>query len=139
MADAKIVRGAKAARPLSPHLQVYRPTINMVMSIVHRITGAALYFGTLIVAWVLVAAATGPAYFDFVVGLLGTGLGKLVLIGYTWALIHHLAGGVRHFIWDTGKGYDLETIDRLSWGTLLVSVFVTAAIWIYALSFGGAH
>ncbi len=84
MADAKIVRGAKAARPLSPHLQVYRPMINMVMSIVHRITGAALYFGTLIVAWVLVAAATGPAYFAYVKDLLSTPFGLLVLIGYTW-------------------------------------------------------
>ena len=139
MADAKIVRGAKAARPLSPHLQVYRPTINMVMSIVHRITGAALYVGTLIVAWVLVAAATGPVYFEYVKDLLGTLLGQLILIGYTWALIHHLAGGVRHFIWDTGHGYDLETIDLLSWASLLFSVFVTAGIWIYVLSFGGAN
>ena len=122
MADASAKRGSPAARPLSPHLQIYRMPVSMVMSIVHRITGAGLYLGTLIVVWLLVAAASGPSQFDYVTGLLGSWLGLLVLFGYTWALLHHLVGGIRHFIWDTGRGYDLETVDILSWGTLAVSV-----------------
>jgi len=136
MADAKTERGAKAPRPLSPHLQVYRPLINMVMSILHRLTGAALYLGTVLVAWVLAAAASGPEYYAFVTGLLGSWPGKIVLFGYTWALFHHMAGGVRHFIWDTGHGYDLETIDMLSWGTAAVSVLLTLALWAYILVSG---
>ncbi|MFA5949287.1 MAG: succinate dehydrogenase, cytochrome b556 subunit [Hyphomicrobium sp.] len=136
MADAKTERGAKAPRPLSPHLQVYRPLINMVMSILHRMTGAALYLGTLLVAWVLAAAASGPEYYAFVTGLLGSWPGKVVLFGYTWAIFHHMAGGVRHFIWDTGHGYDLETIDMLSWGTALISAVATLGLWAYILISG---
>jgi succinate dehydrogenase / fumarate reductase cytochrome b subunit len=133
MADAKTERGSHAARPLSPHLQIYSPLINMVMSIVHRLTGAALYFGTLLVAWVLIAAASGPDYFNYVTGLLATWPGQLVLFGYTWALLHHAVGGIRHFIWDTGHGYDLAMIDILSWGTLAVSATLTVLIWVYVL------
>ena len=121
------------ARPLSPHLQIYSPLINMVMSILHRITGAALYFGTIIlVAW-LVAAATGRGNYDAVTGLMLTPAGLVIMAGYTWALVHHALGGIRHFIWDTGRGYDLKTIDVLSWGSLVLSVLLTAAIWAAAL------
>lgn len=129
MADAQSGRGSQPNRPLSPHLQVYKPPINMVMSILHRITGAALYFGTLLLAWWLIAAATGPGYFNYVSGWFAWWPGKLVLIGYTWALLHHALGGLRHFIWDTGRGYDLKTIDQLSWGSILVSVIATGLIW----------
>jgi succinate dehydrogenase / fumarate reductase cytochrome b subunit len=137
MADAKAERGRQAARPLSPHLQIYKMPVSMVMSIVHRITGGALYFGTLIAAWVLVAAASGPDYFNFVTGLLATWPGQLILFGYTWALLHHLAGGIRHFIWDTGRGFDLATVDLMSWGSVAFSGIVTVLIWAYVLC-GGA-
>jgi len=136
MAQAKAGRSA-ADRPLSPHLSIYSPLINMVMSIVHRITGAALYFGTLLVAWVLIAAASGPDYYNFVTGLLGTWPGQIVLIGTTWALLNHAVGGIRHFIWDTGHGFALSTIDLLSWGTLAISLTGTVLIWAYVLC-GGA-
>lgn len=132
MADAGTGRVARPKRPLSPHIQIYTPLINMVMSIMHRITGAALYFGTLLLAWWLIAAATGPDYFDYVTGILGSLPGRIVLFGYTWALIHHMLGGVRHFIWDMGKGFDLKTIDQLSWGTIILSVLLTGAIWLGA-------
>jgi succinate dehydrogenase / fumarate reductase, cytochrome b subunit len=125
--------GGKPVRPLSPHLQIYKPVVNMVMSIVHRITGAALYFGTLLLAWWLIAAAVGPSYFDYVNSWFGTVIGKLVLFGYTWALIHHALGGIRHFIWDFGRGYDLETVDKLSWWSIYGSVALTLAVWGYAL------
>lgn len=137
MAEAKAERGAKAERPLSPHLQVYRLEINMVMSIIHRITGGALYFGTVIVACVLVAVATGAETYDHVTGLLSTWLGQLILFGYTWALLHHMAGGLRHFIWDTGRGFDLKTIDLLSWATLAFSLTGTLLVWGYALFYAG--
>ena len=82
----------------------------MVMSILHRITGGALYFGTLLVAWWLIAAASSAATFDFVNGLFGSWIGRLVLFGYTWALIHHMLGGIRHLIWDTGAGLEKHTV-----------------------------
>ena len=132
MAGAKS-GGAAAGRPLSPHLQIYRPLVNMTMSIVHRLTGAALYFGTLLLAWWLIAAATGPAYFELVNTWLGSPPGLVVLVGYTWALLHHMIGGIRHLIWDTGRGFSLGSINALSWMTILLSLLLTAAIWGYAL------
>lgn len=121
---------ANDPRPLSPHLQIYTPEINMVMSIVHRLTGVALYVGTLLLVWWLIAAATGPGHYEFVSGILGSILGRIVLIGYTWALIHHMFGGIRHFIWDTGRGFDLETVDTLCWASLIGSLALTAIIWL---------
>ena len=129
MADAK--RADK--RPMSPHLQIYRPLVNMVMSILHRITGAALYIGTALLAWWLMAAATGEKYFNYVNDIFGSPLGKLILFGYTWALIHHMLGGLRHLYWDTGRGFDLDMIDKLSWGSIIASVALTLLIWIGAL------
>ncbi len=124
-------RSVRPQRPLSPHLQIYAPLINMVMSIVHRITGAALYFGSLLLAWWLVAAATGPDSYNYFLSWCDTWLGKLVLLGYTWALLHHMMGGIRHFIWDSGYGYDLKTVDILSWGSLAASLVLTAIVWIF--------
>ncbi|MDX2290324.1 MAG: succinate dehydrogenase, cytochrome b556 subunit [Hyphomicrobiaceae bacterium] len=133
MAQAKTARTGKIERPLSPHLQVYRPLINMTMSIFHRITGAALYFGTLLLAWWLTAAAVGPDYFAFVSGVFASPPGILVLVGYTWALLHHMLGGVRHFIWDTGAAFDIANVKLLSYGTIVLSLALTAAIWAAVL------
>ena len=139
MSEAPTGRGAKVERPLSPHLQIYTPLVNMVMSILHRMTGAALYLGTIILAAWLVAAASGPQAFATVSDLLDTWPGRLVLLGYTWALIHHALGGIRHFIWDFGVGYDLDTVDKLSWGTIAGSIILTAFVWYLALfGLGGA-
>jgi succinate dehydrogenase / fumarate reductase, cytochrome b subunit len=138
MAHSKPAAGRPVARPLSPHLQIYAKPINMVMSIFHRITGVALYFGTLLLAWWLIAAAASPAYFNFVNGLFGTLLGRLILFGYTWALLHHMLGGIRHLIWDTGRGFDPETVDRLGWATIIGSVSLTILVWVVALGMRGA-
>ena len=119
-----------AARPLSPHLSIYKPIPTMVMSIVHRITGAALYFGTLLLAWWLVAAASGEAYFEWVNGFFGSFLGRLILFGYTWALLHHMLGGIKHLFWDTGRGLEKETATKLAWGTLIASISLTVILWI---------
>lgn len=124
--------GAVRPRPTSPHLQIYSPMINMVMSIVHRLTGAALYFGSLLLAGWLVAAAMGPEAFEQANALFGSTLGRIVLIGYTWALIHHMLGGVRHFIWDTGRMLEIKQADFLCWSSILLSVLLTAAIWFAA-------
>lgn len=117
-------------RPLSPHLQIYKPILTMVMSILHRITGAALYFGTILLAWWLIAAAAGPTYFDFVNELYGSILGRLVLFGFTWALVHHMLGGLRHFIWDMGAGFGEKARDWLAKATIIGSVSLTLILWI---------
>ncbi len=129
---------ATRARPLSPHLQVYRLIPTMVMSIVHRITGGALYFGTLLVAWWLIAAATSKSYFDLVSAVYGSWIGQLVLLGYTWALIHHMIGGLRHLVWDTGAGLDKRTATKMAWATLAVSVTLTVLVWIAGYMARGA-
>ncbi len=132
MADAR----SPADRPLSPHLQIYKPMLTMMMSIVHRLTGMALYFGSLLLAWWLIAAATGPDYFDFVNSIAGSLIGKLVLFGYTWALIHHMFGGIRHFLWDTGRGFDLSMVELMARASLIGSLALTVAIWAIALNAG---
>jgi succinate dehydrogenase / fumarate reductase cytochrome b subunit len=121
----------KVQRPLSPHLSIYRLSPTMVMSIVHRITGAALYVGTLLLAWWLFAAAGPAGYFSFVNGLFGTWLGLLVLLGYTWALLHHMLGGVRHLIWDTINGFEPNERQFLAVGTLVGSVALTVVVWVF--------
>ena len=121
---------ATRARPLSPHLTIYKPTITITMSIVHRVTGAALYFGTLLVAWWLIAASISPDYFDYVSWLFGSFLGRLVLFGYTWALMQHMLGGIRHFIWDTGAGLEKHTATKIAWATLAGSIVLTVLVWI---------
>jgi succinate dehydrogenase / fumarate reductase cytochrome b subunit len=129
---------ATRARPISPHLQIYRFTPTMAMSIIHRFTGWALYGGTLLIAWWLIAAATSPSWFDTANWLLGSWLGLVVLIGFTWALLHHALGGVRHFIWDTGVGLEKKTATTLSSLTLVGSLVLTAAVWaVYVIWFRG--
>jgi len=127
MADTK----SPAPRPLSPHLQIYKPMLTMMMSIIHRITGSALYLGSLGLVWWLIAAASGPAYFDFVQGVFGSVLGQLALLFYVWALIHHMLGGLRHFVWDTGHGFELPSVELMARASLAGSLLLTALIWVY--------
>jgi succinate dehydrogenase / fumarate reductase cytochrome b subunit len=126
----------KANRPLSPHLTVYRWQMTMAMSIVHRITGLGLYFGTLILAAWLVAAASGPGPYDAVTGLLTSWPGLVILFGYSWALIHHLLGGLRHFVWDFGRGLGKPARDQLAIGNLFASIILTIALWAFIVWFG---
>jgi succinate dehydrogenase / fumarate reductase cytochrome b subunit len=121
-----------AARPLSPHLQIYRWSWTMAMSVAHRATGAALYGGTLLVAFWLVAAASGPAAYDTAQAIAGSVLGRLVLFGYTFVLLHHMVGGLRHFVWDMGHGYDPQTRMNLAKFSGLVSGVLTLLVWIAA-------
>lgn len=124
---------ARIERPLSPHLQVYRWSWTMAMSIFHRVTGTANYLGTILVAAWLLAMATGPAAYDMVQGLFGSIPGRLVLFGYTWSLMHHMLGGVRHLVWDFGHGMEPGTRFNMARFTLIGSVALTLAIWAAAL------
>ncbi|MGL5114381.1 MAG: succinate dehydrogenase, cytochrome b556 subunit [Beijerinckiaceae bacterium] len=124
-----------AGRPLSPHLQIYKPMLTMMMSILHRITGTALYIGTLLLAWWLVAAATSPTAFAGAQGFMGSWFGKLVLFGYSWALLHHMLGGIRHFVWDTGRGFGIEEREWLAKATIIGSCLLTIFVWLVGLSF----
>lgn len=132
MAEVKSVE-----RPLSPHLQIYKPMMTMMMSIMHRITGAGLYFGFVILVWWLLAAAISPSYFDFVSWLMNTWIGWLVLLGFTWALFHHMMGGFRHFIWDFGYGFGPMEREVLAFGSLVGSGGLTVLVWAAAWFFMG--
>jgi succinate dehydrogenase / fumarate reductase cytochrome b subunit len=133
MADSR----ASAERPLSPHLTIYNPMLTMMMSIVHRITGFGLYFGTLLVAWWLIAAASGPAAYAGIGSFMSSILGRLILFGYTWALMHHMLGGMRHFIWDMGRGFGPQEREWLAVATLVGSISLTIVIWIVGYLFMG--
>jgi len=127
-------------RPLSPHLSIYRWPLPMMMSIAHRITGAGLYFGTLLLAWWLIAAGSGPNAYAKVGGFINSAFGRLILFGYTWALIHHMLGGIRHLIWDTGRGFAPHEREWLALATLVGSVTLTVLIWVFGyLMIGGAR
>jgi succinate dehydrogenase / fumarate reductase cytochrome b subunit len=125
---------APSSRPLSPHLSIYRFTLTMTMSIVHRATGIALYGGTLLLVLWLVGAAIGGGFFDFVTWLFGMWLGQLVLFGYTWVLFHHMFGGIRHFVWDTGRAMDpagRELAVRIQLGASILMTLIIWAIFVW--------
>jgi succinate dehydrogenase / fumarate reductase cytochrome b subunit len=107
------------------------------MSIVHRITGGALFFGTLLMAWWLLATASGPTAYAKFQAFAGSIIGMLILFGYTWALIHHMLGGIRHLIWDTGRGFGPAEREMLTLVTVVGSVGLTVLIWILAFIFMG--
>ncbi len=120
-------------RPLSPHLTIYRPQITSVLSILHRMTGVALSVGTLLLVYWLVSAAAGPTAFAAAQGVIGSWLGILILLGWSWALFYHLANGIRHMVWDTGHGFELDTLELTGWIVVGASVGLTALAWIVGL------
>ena len=129
MAELEARARAGASRPLSPHLQIYKPMLTMMMSIAHRITGAALYFGMLLFAWWLIAAAAGANTYAGFETFMGSLIGRLILFGYTWALLHHLLGGIRHLIWDTLHGFEPAEREMLAAATLIGSIALTIVLW----------
>lgn len=122
----------QSRRPLSPHLQIYRPLLLPALSIFHRLTGIALGFGGLLLVWWLVAAASGPGYFAFVDGLMTSFLGDLVMAGLSWALAYHLLNGIRHLVWDTGHGFEIETAERSGLAVVAGSGLLAIILWIVA-------
>lgn len=117
-------------RPLSPHLQVYRPQITSTLSILHRLTGIALAAGTLLLTYWLAALATGSDAFADAQGLLGSIVGRLLLFGWSFALFYHLCNGIRHLAWDAGYGFEIATTTRSGWAVVIASVALTAVAWI---------
>lgn len=123
----------RSERPLSPHLQVYRPQLTSALSIFHRITGVFLALGTLLLtAWV-VAAATGPEAFAAVQGFIGSILGYLLLLGWSAALFYHLANGIRHLFWDAGYGFELANVYRSGYAVLIATGVLTLLAWVIGL------
>lgn len=112
-------------RPLSPHLQVYRPQLTSISSILTRITGNALLLGALLVVWWFLAAAISPEYFASADSVLRSGFGDLVMLGSVWAIWYHLLAGVRHLIWDEAKMLEIDKAEMLGWGVIIGSVLLT--------------
>jgi succinate dehydrogenase / fumarate reductase cytochrome b subunit len=129
MASTQTTSAPRRARPLSPHLGIYRVTMTMAMSIVHRITGAGLYIGVLLLAWFLIAASADAATFAVFSGFIQSIIGRTILFGFTWALFHHMLGGVRHIAWDSGYGLDAPARDQFAWATLIGGLALTLVVW----------
>jgi succinate dehydrogenase / fumarate reductase cytochrome b subunit len=129
---------ADTQRPLSPHLQIYKRQVQMVTSIVHRATGIALAVGSLLVVAGLMQLAAGEESFNRFREIIGSPIGMILLLGWTWALFYHLCNGIRHLIQDAGLGYEIPQFIRSSWLTVLGSIVLTVLVWTYVLMAGGA-
>jgi succinate dehydrogenase / fumarate reductase cytochrome b subunit len=126
------------ARPLSPHLQVYRWQLTMVLSIIHRMTGVALAVGTVLLIALLLALAAGPDAYQTVRAFCSSWLGMLMLFGWSWALCFHLCNGIRHLAWDTGWGFEIPRAYLTGWTVVAASLVMTALIWACVFVQGGA-
>lgn len=125
------------SRPLSPHLQVYKPQLTSVLSISHRVTGVALTVGTLLFVWWLAAAAAGPEAYDDAQDFIGSWFGMLLLFGWSFCLYYHLCNGIRHLFWDAGYGFELETAYKSGWIVVGAAGGLTILSWIVGLAVGG--
>lgn len=121
-------------RPLSPHLQIYRWTLTMAMSILHRATGIALAAGIVMVVWMLLAASLGEAAFMQFQNFALSPLGQLMLFGWTVSLFYHMANGIRHLFWDFGAGYEIQTARRSGYVVLLFTALMAALVWFPLLA-----
>ena len=124
-------------RPLSPHLQVYRPQITSFLSITHRATGVALAVGTLFFTYWLLSATYGPEKFASAQALFGSMVGQVVLWGFTFSIFFHLANGLRHLAWDIGWGFDLDKVRATGWLVVLLSSAMTVLTMVIAYSAAG--
>ena len=127
----------KSQRPLSPHLQIYRPQLTSVLSITHRGTGMALLVGTLVLVYWLLAAASGAEAYTSAQQLLGSWFGRIVLLGFTFALFFHLCNGIRHLFWDVGLGFELKTAYASGAAVVIVSITMTVLAWSLAYALRG--
>lgn len=119
----------KAERPLSPHLQIYRWPLGMAMSILHRMTGAAMAVGLVMVTWMLLAAASGAAAYDQFTGFCNTPVGRLMLFGWSAALFYHMCNGVRHLCWDTVHLLELKNANRAGYIVLAAAALLLVWFW----------
>jgi succinate dehydrogenase / fumarate reductase cytochrome b subunit len=128
-----------AERPLSPHLQIYRPMLTMMMSIAHRLSGVANAVGFILLTWWLVAIASGPEAYAQVSRFFAGIPGRMLLFLFSWALIHHMLGGIRHLIWDTGSGLDKTSIEVFAWLTIIGSTVLTVLVWVAGYTIMGGR
>lgn len=126
-----------STRPISPHLQIYRPQLTSVLSIAHRGTGIVLAAGALFLVYWLNALASGTGAFDQLRHYMGTWYGQVILLGFSFSLFYHLCNGVRHLFWDVGLGFELEAVYRSGKAVVAVSLLLTAATWTIAIASGG--
>lgn len=124
-------------RPISPHLQVYKPQLTSVLSITHRATGVFLTLGTLLLVYWIVAIATGPDAYAGVRQFLGSVIGRLLLLAWSYALFYHLCNGIRHLFWDVGLGFDIKSVYASGWAVLIGSVILTLLTWLTAITLAG--
>ena len=132
---AETPQTAPRPRPLSPFVTIYRWPVTMATSITHRVTGIGLAFGTILLAWWLVAIASGPEAYQTFASVAGSWFGQLVLLGFTWALAYHLLNGIRHLAWDLGYGFVPAVANRNSWIVYILSVLI--AVGAFALAYAG--
>ncbi|MBC8269003.1 MAG: succinate dehydrogenase, cytochrome b556 subunit [Rhodospirillaceae bacterium] len=132
MTSEKSTTGAAKARPLSPHLQVYNPQITSVLSILHRMMGVALSFGSVFLIYWLSSAAYGPDAYGRAQDFFGSPIGQLILLGLTFSLFYHLANGIRHLIWDVGLGFDMPMLRATGIVVVFTAFGLTALTWIVA-------
>jgi len=117
-------------RPMSPHLGVYKFMYTMALSILHRITGCAASVGFLLFVWWLMALASGPAAYASAMSALGSPLAKLLLVGFTFSFVYHFCNGIRHLVWDTGRGLERAQARR-SGGLVVVAALVLTALAVW--------
>jgi succinate dehydrogenase / fumarate reductase cytochrome b subunit len=127
----------KSQRPLSPHLQIYRPQLTSVLSITHRGSGIALAIGALVLVYWLLAAASGAEAYASAQHLLGSWFGRVVLLGFSYALFFHLCNGIRHLFWDAGLGFELQTAYTSGKAVVIVSILLTLGAWALAYAMRG--
>ncbi len=129
---------ASGNRPLSPHLQVYRPQLTSILSILHRITGVGLWAGALLMTYWLSSATYGPEAFDRAQSILGSWFGRLVLLGLSVALYYHLANGIRHLAWDIGWGYEMDKLNITGWAVVVFTFVMTILTFLAGYWMAGA-
>jgi len=127
---------ATPERPLSPFTTIYRWQITMTLSILHRITGVILAIGAFGVAWWLLAVSASAQRYAQFVDLAGSMPGKIVLAGFSYCLMYHLLNGLRHLLWDSGRGFEIPQFYKTGWTVVVLSFVLTAGIWMLALSHG---
>lgn len=128
----------QTARPISPHLGIYKWQLTMTLSIVHRATGIALAVGTIVLCALLLSLAAGPESYTTVKSFCGSGFGLFLLFGWTWSLCFHLCNGIRHLAWDTGWGFEIPRAYATGWTVVVLSLVFTVLIWACVFACGGA-
>ena len=123
---------SRPARPLSPHIGIYKWGLHMALSILHRATGAFLGLGLLSLAWWLMATASGPSAYSEFLSYVVHPIGRLVLFGFSYALVFHTLNGIRHLVWDTGRGLEVSSVKSSGQATVALSIILTVLLWVFA-------